>query len=671
MEVVLLAAHKLQLLSELGGVCAVPAQSSSRSEEWHALKPAYVRHGPLNNYRRCRLTARFFCSMDGTVLSSANETRGSNGAHSPVILLLPLGRDPVENSGVIAFKMANEGPLMSRRHCVLQLSSSCLLCVPHDSREWCAINVRDCCSLNGTFVNGRRLAAGASSPPVVFDPCDARAWREPLLTLELGAGAKLAPGAPLSERQALLRLHVFARFIGERQDVGWIQRRLRGVCFSKLAPGGAAPHLSQNEHSVCSLLAASVPVELTTEALGKEECGNCVHSEEVLTSPCEACAAAAQRILLLNAGSAEAVDANVYPSTLPRCHNPSGPQCLGSPSPTHRPESGAADNDAEESMLREACVNYAAALPRDASAHLVKSAEKKGTPRRKKCNKAASPAKRRVRDSFFDYPVDVGLTARDAAPRRTPLGEGGAGKIGDCGLPRSASTRTGLVSESLLASRDVGGSPSSPLQESLLDFSPVLVKKPFLARSSPLEPPARECRVANTSRSVSLPAAAPCKEGSRMVSPTRAPPKPVNAANGDMTAEREEVAVMSDAVRHQLEGGLTVTAQTLSWRSGSCSLPTSQDDRVVALPRRGMVTVKEEAASEGEELAGDARSITVSASPPPCAPALGAGSAESPGKKTRKRGGKRKRAADSKETVKMFIAELLDGTDGASPHERE
>ncbi|ESL08410.1 hypothetical protein TRSC58_03887 [Trypanosoma rangeli SC58] len=658
MELVLLAGHNLKLLSELGGVSAVPRKFPGDPETWHAVKPDYVRHGSVNNYKRCRLTARFFCNADGTALYSENGVLSSNGGNAPVILLLPLGRDPVENSGVITFRQATEGPLLSRRHCVLQLSSSHVLRVSHDPHKWCAISVRDCCSLNGTFVNGRRLAAGASSLPVAFDPCDARSWKEPLLTLELGAGAKLAPGASLSERQLLLRLHVFARFIGERQDVGWVQRRLQGPCFFKLAAGNAAPGLSPNDHPVCRLSAASAPVNLTTEVLGKELCGSYLQSEEGLALPCGVCDAAAQRIVLLHAGSTDSSISGPHPSALPQGSELSGRQCLCSTFLIHHPGCGTSDNDAVESTLRSARVDSTTALPRYTTGHLVKRAEEKCTTNMK-AYRAASLTNRRVRESLCDSSVGVGLAARDAG-LKTPLG-GIGGELGDCAPPRRASTHTGLMPHSLLASHDDGDNPSNPLKESLLDLPPVLV------RASLVEPPEERCSVANSSRSVSLSAAAQCKEGNTTFFPTGAPAKVVNAPNSGMTAERDEVVGESEAIQHQLVVAPADVVQVLSWRSRSCSLPTSQDDIVIGLPRRGIVRVK---VGEGDELAVGAGSLTMSASPPPRDLALGGGPAKRLARTTRKRVGKRRRVIDSKDTVKMFIADLLDDSGGASLHKR-
>ncbi|RNF07688.1 putative helicase ARIP4 isoform X3 [Trypanosoma rangeli] len=658
MELVLLAGHNLKLLSDLGGVSAVPRKFPGDAEAWHVVKPDYVRHGSVNNYRRCRLTARFFCNADGTALSSANEVLSSNGGNAPVILLLPLGRDPVENSGVITFKLATEGPLLSRRHCVLQLSSSHVLRVSHDPHEWCAISVRDCCSLNGTFVNGCRLAAGASSLPVAFDPCDARWWKEPLLTLELGAGAKLAPGASLSERQLLLRLHVFVRFIGERQDVGWVQHRLQGPCFSKLAAGDAAPGLSSNDHSVCRLSAASTPVNLTTEVLGKELCGSYLQSEEGLDLPCGVCGAAAQRIVLLHAGSTDSSVNGLHPCALPQGSELSSRQCLCSTSLIHHPECGVSDNNAVESTLRSVSVNSTTALPRYASGYLVKRAEEKCTTTVKEY-KAASLTNRRVRESLCDSSVGIGLAARDVVSK-TPLG-GIEGKHGDCAPPRRASTHTGPMPHSLLASHDDGGNPSNPLKESLLDLSPVLV------RASLAEPQEEKCSVVNSSRSVSLSASAQCKEENTTFSPTAAPVKVVNVPNSGMTAEKDELVGESEAMRRQLVVAPAGVVQVLSWRSGSCSLPTSQDDMVIGLPRRGIVKVKVE---EEDELVVSAGPLTMSASPPPCDLALGGGPAKCLARTTRKRVGKRRRVLDSKETVKMFIAELLDDSVGASLHKR-
>ncbi|EKF39277.1 hypothetical protein MOQ_000501 [Trypanosoma cruzi marinkellei] len=663
MEIVLLATHNLQLLSDSGGICAVPRKSSDNPENWSELQPTYVRHGSVNNYKRCRLRACFFVQNDGNLLSLASEAESADGDNTPMILLLPLGRDPVGNSAVITFKMAAQGPLLSRTHCVLQLSSSRLLRIPHDPHEWCAISVRDCFSLNGTFVNGRRLASGACSPPVSFDPCNSRSWKEPLMTLELGAGAKLSAGESLLEKQLFLRFHVFVRFVGERKEVGWIRRCLEGSCLSNLGANDIATCFLRDGNSDFRLFSEPVPVKLRKDVLENEECVNNLQAEEVLTLLCENCGAAARRIQMLHAAKAPVSTNAVHQLTPTACSTiKNSCQCLYSTTSTCCRHERRTNNDGVETLTwRSASPNCTSDVPLYASERPTEVEAAKGETRGTG-DMAFFLTNRHYGDGLQGCLSDVVLTPHKAGSKNV-FGRSND-EPGDCASPGIASNSINAVTHSLPGPYRDDCKRNYFLKEPLLDLSPVLVKKKLLAKSPLLEPPEKEDCMTNHCRSVSPSDEMQRNEGVHMILPTRKPPKVVKATNVGLATEEDKVAETSKAVQQQLLTSHTEMEQVLSWRSGIDSLPSSQDDRAITLPRHGVV--KEE--GEGEVVV-DGGFITVKNSPPVCDLAAGAGQAEWKAQTAKKRGVKRKRVVDMKETMKMFVAELIAGTDGASPHE--
>ncbi|EAN91397.1 hypothetical protein C3747_43g163 [Trypanosoma cruzi] len=662
MEIVLLATHNLQLLSDSGGICAVPKKSSDNSEKWNELQPTYVRHGSVNNYKRCRLRACFFFKNDGNILSLESEAKSANGGNTPMILLLPLGRDPVGNSAVITFKMAAQGPLLSRSHCVLQLSSSRLLRISHDPHEWCAMSVRDCFSLNGTFVNGRRLASGACSPPVTFNPCNFRSWKEPLMTLELGAGAKLSAGESLLEKQLFLRFDVFVRFVGERKDVGLIRRCLEGSCLANLGTKDIATCFLRDGNSDCRLFSEPAAVNIRKDVLANEECVNTLQAEEVLTLLCENCSAAARRIQLLNSakapGSTTAVQQHI-PLACSTINN--SRQCLYSTILTCRRECGTNNDDAETLTWRPASPNCTSDLPLHASEHLTEVGAVKGETRGNE-SMAIFLTNRRFGDGLQGSLRDVLLTPHKAGSKSV-FGRGKE-EPGNCASSGIASNSTKAVAHSVPGPCRDGCKQNYFLREPPLDLSPVLVKKKLLAKSPLLEPPAKEDCMTNHCRLVSSFEEMQRNEGTNVMFPTRKPPEVIEATNAGLTKDKDKLAEASKAVQQQLSTIHTEMEQVLSWRSGIDSLPSSQDDRAIVLPRHGRV--KEE--GEGE-LVPYGGFITVKKSPPLCDLAAGTGQAEWQAQTAKKRGVKRKRVVDMKETMKKFVAELIAGTDGASPHE--
>ncbi|EAN79610.1 hypothetical protein, conserved [Trypanosoma brucei brucei TREU927] len=234
MEIAIVAAHNLKALADLGGLSATVSQPTKCLEETPSgLLPMRVRSSSVSGYKRCRLVARFLSrsTENGCSLPSQNfnSTGGGNRcgmANLPLVCLLPLGRDPRENSGVIQFEGELLGSFLSRRHCVVQLAGREPLRGSPDAGLWCALSVRDCGSKNGTFVNGKRLATGDTSPSVLFDPSSGTSWKQPLLTIEFGPGSKLGAEESLSSDQLLLRFHVFARCLCEGEHIQRIQQFL-------------------------------------------------------------------------------------------------------------------------------------------------------------------------------------------------------------------------------------------------------------------------------------------------------------------------------------------------------------------------------------------------------------------------------------------------------------
>lgn len=150
-------------------------------------------------------------------------------------LCLVLGRDP-SSSNVVVKHNLSQGPLLSRRHCVLRMWFPRSLCHPSVMRGGTsstsiafAVDCVDLGSVNGTFVNGRKAPAGGQVPPPPSKPIivDAEALlqqqRAPVgpgteygthvFSLSFGIGSKVNEGGLLPPEQERLRFDVFVRIL--------------------------------------------------------------------------------------------------------------------------------------------------------------------------------------------------------------------------------------------------------------------------------------------------------------------------------------------------------------------------------------------------------------------------------------------------------------------------
>ncbi|KAH8619230.1 FHA domain [Trypanosoma vivax] len=250
MELAVVGAHNLKSLAEAGGISAVESSSFDNRSALCGQLPSHAHHEPVEGHEQCCLVVRYSCEGEfvsahpngrdrlaeegrlcrnclGSTEHRMGQVEDDDNVELDSTLLLPLGSDREKNTGVITFGSAALGPLVSRQHCVLLVTR----CRPPLAREgqsgalpglWCALRVRDCNSKNGTFVNGIRLASGAMSSPVAFNLFDEKVSYEPLLTLEFGAGAKLAAGQPMSASRLQLRFRVFVRCLVQPEYFYWM-----------------------------------------------------------------------------------------------------------------------------------------------------------------------------------------------------------------------------------------------------------------------------------------------------------------------------------------------------------------------------------------------------------------------------------------------------------------
>lgn len=650
MEVSIVAVHNLPLLSDLGGICATPNKPSTHLGRNEFL-PSYVRHGSVNGHKRCRLKARFFCGSDGALCSltdAANETRG---VHAPACLLVPLGRDPTENSGVIKFKMTSQGPLMSRRHCVLQLYGSCLLGIPHDVREWCALHVRDCGSLNGTFVNGRRLASGAVSPAVTFDPCDAKLWNKPLLTLELGAGAKLLAGDSLSTRQLHLQLQVFVRSLVQRPHIGWIQRLLEGRPFFGMRSRDGLSYVSFDETLSRPESVKPNEMSLKDNAFKKsgEDGGSAVLPEESLIELGEGNHASAEIHLLPSLGCVDGSTNGVVSSNLERDRHVKMDDsfCFAS---TVCPTRCVAKRGVPEGVafgLASASCNT------DLSSTLLECFAQLGEGKDKTLGRVNMETCARE-----GYP---GSGTQDCSPvvvKSASCNAEFAGVLGnsfrsfqDCLSPPNTSkcvTREPPCAPRLCdENRDDDDFNSS--NKLLVSLSPILLKKRTLTRRSSLAQCSQKRRRAEIDTNF-LPSSSPKRLGeSSTTPPLRAQsPERATAVGAELSLP---VAVMQKSLgAHQSQRPpeqAGVACASFRSRDSSYSLPSSQDEIIVALPRHGVV--------KKEEPTTDDDCIAVNSTP---SPILNSSAEEGRGMSAactvRKQARTRRCGGDIKETANFF-----------------
>lgn len=231
--------------------------SSSSSLLFDSVAPCDVRNEVVGGHPHAGLVARFLSphpaanssTMPTAHPQSNRQQKRAGSSHEreghtdhdeivvrPKELTLTIGRDPSLCDVVIPYTIG-PGPLFSREHCRLsvRLSSpfdggdegdgACNSGDDYDNDEevirgpfdsMCELVVRDCDSVNGTFVNGARLSKGGCSSAYRFHPLHdhaVAAGLEPLCTLSFGAGGKRGVGEALSPAQLQLRFHVYVRIL--------------------------------------------------------------------------------------------------------------------------------------------------------------------------------------------------------------------------------------------------------------------------------------------------------------------------------------------------------------------------------------------------------------------------------------------------------------------------
>ncbi|ORC88533.1 putative helicase ARIP4 isoform X3 [Trypanosoma theileri] len=627
MEVAIVGVYNLSRLSAFGGITAVPGRSSAAFIKETEVMPSYVRHASVDKHKRCRLIARFFCRKDGTIVASGNKGKESNRPSSlPAFLIIPLGRDPLGgNSGVIAYKVAAQGSLLSRRHCVLQLSSSNALHIPHTSHEWCALTVRDCGSLNGTFVNGRRLASGAVSTPVIFDPCDINAGNEPLLTLELGAGAKLIAGDSLSSSQVQLRFHVFVRCLFVREEAGWIQRRLEGSCVNMA---------SEYVTSVCT---KDIHWDVKRdERLRKDE--NSLEQGLVLKNELDSTSNRNNSDIMSSVYPRE-VSSNDSQHSIRKEYNNDKKSEISpfSISLIYGSESGKKENQTLTSPPRGFTNTHVTPDPLTTSNDSKHIEEEKEEEEKEKSHVII-----KNKDPVVVVPEsDMGNNTHELMPRvniEKPEG--------------NLSISNYSVSEKI----PIQEQQDNPIEETVLNLSPVLVKKKKVLTESPDMHDSLSNRYTRGNLAPSAVMVSEFSAGETL------PPHNLQSlvdfkAMGNNIVPLQGVKNISEAIEKKAS-----TAQeylphnNCRPESESLSLPTSQDDRVIALPRH--CVVKQEMSPEDENC------VTVNNSPPSVDSQVSNVAAVSnmiPSLRTpTKCLKKRKRANDVKETLKCFMTEICE-----------
>ncbi|KAH9599722.1 Forkhead-associated (FHA) domain [Trypanosoma melophagium] len=626
MEVAIVGVYNLSRLSAFGGITAVPGRSPDVFTKEREFMPSYVRHESVDEHKRCRLIARFFCGRDGMLVTSGNEGGKSNRISSlPVLLIIPLGRDPMGgNSGVIAYKVAAQGSLLSRRHCVLQLCSSNSLHIPHTINEWCALSVRDCGSLNGTFVNGRRLASGAVSTPVIFDPCDVNAWNEPLLTLELGAGAKLVAGDSLSRSQLQLRFHVFVRCIFVQEQAAWIRRRLEGSCVDMTEKHVSSVGTKENHLDDMN----------REEKLRTEE--NSLEQGPVLVNECNAVSTRNSSEIMRSVCQRKVFSNDEQHSNLKGHNDKKSEISPFSISLIYGNESKKKDN-----------LTANVPLGVFTNTHMMPNILTASN-----SSKQIENEKEKKESVVVNQESDVRNNTDELPPRINTEIPGGNLKTFNYG-----------VSEK---SPDQGQQQENSIEERIPNLSPVLIKKKKTLIDSPDTHDSLNNRYAKGNLAPSAVKVSESSAGATLLPYNSQSPVDVSSLEDKIvqvkgeknTSElsQEEVLNIQEPVPHNFH----------RTKSESLSLPTSQDDRVIALPRSRVI--KQEKPPQDESC------ITVNKTPPSIdcqVSSVGVVSYKEPPIQTlTKRCTKRRRTIDVKETVKNFMAELREGPTKAFSSEK-
>ena len=124
-------------------------------------------------------------------------------------LSVTVGRDGHQSDALVLYKMPSGGPLFSRRHVSLEMSMR--------SDTILTMTCRDCGSMNGTFVHGKKISSGGTSSPIDIPIASLEASKEPLVVLDFGAGARVPVGQSLPD--PVITVHVFAKLLMPSRDI--------------------------------------------------------------------------------------------------------------------------------------------------------------------------------------------------------------------------------------------------------------------------------------------------------------------------------------------------------------------------------------------------------------------------------------------------------------------
>ncbi|CUG92815.1 Hypothetical protein, putative [Bodo saltans] len=175
--------------------------------------------GPDSHKRKRTVTKAMFNDDD------IGATARAEGTSLPSRLCFILGRDPASSNVVVKHNLT-QGPLLSRRHCAIRAWFPRSSCHPSVRGAGMKANIAiafDCIdlgSINGTFVDNRKMPSGSNNRSAALRPCaviDADRLLKPedssfglrLFSLSFGIGSKIAEGGALPVEQERLRFDVF------------------------------------------------------------------------------------------------------------------------------------------------------------------------------------------------------------------------------------------------------------------------------------------------------------------------------------------------------------------------------------------------------------------------------------------------------------------------------